>query len=60
MFDACPKAIKKVKKYKRQNAKIGWVQMAKMEEYNWRAMYDGIFLTWVIGYLDDDTLVSFL
>ena len=31
-----------------------------MQGYNFRFKYDAIYLTWVIGYLDDDELKKFL
>ena len=42
------------------NEKAVFKQISKMEPYKFVRMYDGIFLIWCAGKLDDDPLVDFL
>ena len=60
MFDRCPRAVKILRKLKKKESKIGQIDRADMQTYNFKFKYDAIFLTWVIGYLDDDELENFL
>ena len=53
VLDLCNIAIKKVKLLKKKNPKICYVDKGKMQDYKWRFLYNGIFLRWSIGYLDD-------
>ena len=60
MFDLCEEAVKTLKKLKKSSRKIEHIDQANMMTYNFKCKYDAIFLTWVIGYLDDEHLREFL
>ena len=60
MFDRCPKAVKILRELKKVKRKIGYIDRSDMQNYNFKVKYDAIFMTWIVGYLDDDELIEFL
>ena len=52
--------MRKVNELKREGLNIDRADEATMQTYHWRDQYDGIFLTWCAGYVNDKELYWFL
>ena len=60
LFEPCPKGIKAIKKLKVTTDKIDKIYPVSMEGFMFDRTYDGIWMSWCVGYLTDDALVKFL
>ena len=60
LFDQCPQAQKKAKNAMRGHKALGYVSIARMQEFQWRFDYSAIFMVWCAGYLGRQELLSFL
>jgi len=60
LFDPCPVAIERAKKALEGNNAFGYAEKATMQNFEWKFLYNGIFMVWVAGYLSDSSLAAFL
>ena len=60
IFDQCPTAVTKARKALLGHSRFGYAAQSTMQDFDWRFDYSGIFMVWVVGYLADSALVSFL
>ena len=44
----------------KRHPSCGDIRQARMQDYQWHALYNGIFIIWAIGYLMREELVAFL
>ena len=59
LFDQCPKAVKIARQCMRKTGKLGYVEQATMQAFQWKYRYSGIFMVWCTGYLARPELVAF-
>ena len=59
-FDRSENSVKEVKELKSACPNLREVCQCTMEDYSWDKDYDSIWLSWCIGYLEEDQLVKFL
>ena len=60
IFDQCPIAVEKARKALLGHSRFGYAAQSTMQGFDWKFEYSGIFMVWVVGYLSNPALVSFL
>ncbi len=60
LFDLCTKAVTVLCHLFVDTSQVKRIECSSMESYEFRDIYDGIFLRWCVGYLEDADLKAFL
>ena len=60
IFDQSPDGVELAKKTLQKHKSFGYADEASMQTFKWKFKYNGIFMVWCSGYLNDPTLAAFL